>query len=591
MKKRKKKPLKILLDISAQGKKRLSIAGVLVMISALCSIGPFYITYLIINTFITKSVVDGELYKLGAMAGGLILGQMIFSGLAMKQSHIAAFNILYDLRVKFAQKLMKLPLGYFSSTSSGIIKKMMIEDIESIEGFIAHNIVDFISAVFTPIFIFSWLCTFNPFLAVLCVLPVILGVVFQRLRMINDKKEIQEFFKLKKAMNATIIDFVRGMPVIKAFNQSVHSFRKYKEEAENFSSHWIRRTERSGLFISVYSLLMDGGVLFVIPVAAYMHIKGSIDTTTFIMFMFIGLGITRFMKQLTGFSSNIVQILKAVEELDNVLNIEEIEDNGIEENLKEHHLEFCNVSFGYDDNPILKDISFKAKPGSVTALVGPSGAGKTTVGRLIPRFWDVKGGRIEIDGKDIRNIKSEELNKSVGFVFQDIFMFNDTILENIRMGDTDITRERVEEIAKKAQAHEFISNLPQGYDTPIGKKGVYLSGGEQQRIAIARALAKDSPIIILDEATSYADVENEDKIQKALNYLLKNKTVIIIAHRLSTIKNSDQILVFKEGEIVERGKHSELLNLKGLYKKMWDMHLDAAHWSIGRKSEKKGVRA
>ncbi|MBN1468459.1 MAG: ABC transporter ATP-binding protein [Fusobacteriaceae bacterium] len=587
----KQKPLNILLNISKQGKKRLTVAGILIMISSFCAIGPFYIAYLIIDRLITPNGRELEFYKLGWIAGGLILGQMIFSGLAMKQSHIAAFNILFDLRVKFARKLMKLPLGYFSKTSSGVIKKLMMEDIESIEGFIAHNIVDFTSAIFIPLFIFGWLCTFNILLAVLCVFPVILGVVLQRLRMIRDEKEIKEFFKLKKAMNATIIDFIRGMPVIKAFNQTVHSFKKYKSESEKFSEHWIRRTERGGWFIAIYSLLMDGGVIFVIPTAAYTYLKGNITVTTFVMFMFIGLGITRFMKQLTSFSSNIAQILKAVEELDHVLNMEEIENNGKHEVKGNYDLEFSNVSFGYENEMVLKNINFNAFQGTVTALVGPSGAGKTTVGRLIPRFWDVSDGLIKINGINIKNIKAEELIKSVSFVFQDVFMFNDTILENIRMGDKNISREDVIKIAGKAQAHEFISKLPQGYDTVIGKKGVYLSGGEQQRISIARALAKNSPIIILDEATSYADVENEEKIQKALNNLLKNKTVIIIAHRLSTIKNSDQILVFNDGKIIEEGKHEQLLALNGQYKKMWDMHLDAADWTISSRIKESGVMA
>lgn len=219
----------------------------------------------------------------------------------------------------------------------------------------------------------------------------------------------------------------------------------------------------------------------------------------------------------------------------------------------------------------------------MTALVGPSGAGKTTIGRLLARFWNIDEGQIKIGGVNISDIKNDKLMKSVSFVFQDVFMFNDSVLENIRMGDTSISKENVIEIAKAAQIHDFISGLENGYDTIIGSEGTYLSGGEKQRIAIARAIAKDSPIIVLDEATSYADVENEVKIQEALKVLLKNKTVIIIAHRLSTIKNSDQILVFNNGEITERGKHEDLLEMNGIYNKMWNIHMDAVDWTIGDK--------
>ena len=240
-----------------------------------------------------------------------------------------------------------------------------------------------------------------------------------------------------------------------------------------------------------------------------------------------------------------------------------------------------NVSFSYGTKKILDNINFKVKEKTITALVGPSGAGKTTVGKLIPRFWDIDKGEITIGGINIKTIKSETLMKSVSFVFQDVFMFNDSILENIRMGDTAISEQMVIEMAKKAQAHDFITKLKNGYHTVIGANGTYLSGGEKQRIAIARALVKDSPIIILDEATSYADTENEAKIQSALNFLLKNKTVIIIAHRLSTIQHCNQILVFNEGQIIEKGNQNELIAKNGFYKKMWDMHCSSVDWTIG----------
>ena len=296
--------------------------------------------------------------------------------------------------------------------------------------------------------------------------------------------------------------------------------------------------------------------------------------------MFIGIGLSRFMKQLTNFGSNLTQIFKGVDEIREIFKTKEIVNNGKVSKLENYDVEFNHVSFSYGDQLVLDDVNFKLKQGTITALVGPSGAGKTTIARLIPRFWDVTKGEIIIGNHNLKSIRGDELMKNVGFVFQDIFMFNDTVIENIRMGDTSVSEEKVKEIAKQAQADEFIQGLKDGYQTVIGPTGVHLSGGEQQRIAIARALVKDSPVIVLDEATSYADTENEDKIQKALNALLKNKTVIVIAHRLSTIQNANQILYIEKGKIREQGNHKQLIDENGRYKQMWDLHMDAAQWGI-----------
>ncbi|QOR35225.1 ABC transporter ATP-binding protein [Clostridium sp. 'deep sea'] len=573
--------IKRLLSVSKKGNLRIALSALLMFISSLCSLGPFYIAYIIIDKAMNPPFIATEFYKLGWIAALFILFQVILSGIAMKQSHIAAYNILYDLRVDLAKKMLRLPLGYYSKTSSGVIKKIMMGDIEAIEEFLAHNLVDLASALFLPILIFVWLATFNIPLALLSILPTVLGVAIQRIRMIIDAKKLNEFFKLKSNMNITIIDFIRGMPIIKAFNQSVHSFKQYKLEADKYRDFWIAWTKSAGPFIALYTILMDGGILFVLPVGMYMFLSNSITLTTFLMFMFIGLGLARFMKQLNGFGSNITQILKGVEKINAIMAEQEIEDNGIYLAVENYDVEFNNVSFSYGPKKILDNINFKVKEKTITALVGPSGAGKTTVGKLIPRFWDIDKGEITIGGINIKNIKSETLMKSVSFVFQDVFMFNDSILENIRMGDTSISEQMVIEMAQKAQAHDFITKLKNGYNTVIGANGTYLSGGEKQRIAIARALVKDSPIIILDEATSYADTENEAKIQSALNFLLKNKTVIIIAHRLSTIQHCNQILVFNEGQIIEKGKQNELIANNGFYKKMWDMHCSSVDWTIG----------
>jgi ATP-binding cassette subfamily B protein len=581
----KNKSLRFLIDISQKGKYRLGIAGVLIFFSSICSLGPYYITYLIIEKIIHPPFIMDDLLMLGGIAALFIVGQMIFSGIAMTQSHIAAYNILLDLRVALARKLTILPLGYYSDTSSGSIKKIMMGNIEAIEEFVAHNLVDLVSVIFLPVIIFCWLASFNLWLALLSILPVFLGVGLQRFRMKLEAGNIRTFFKIKSDMNTTIIDFIRGMSVIKAFNLSVFSFKKYKDEADKYSQYWIDMNKKAAAFFATYALLMDCGVLVLLPVGGYMYATEKIALGTFLMFLFIGIGLTRFMKQLTNFGSNLNQIFKGVDELREVMDAKEIDDNGIIKKLDNYNVEFNHVSFAYGENRVLDDVNFRLKQGTITALVGPSGAGKTTVARLIPRFWDVPGGEISIGGHNIKSIGSDALMKHISFVFQDIFMFNDTVIENIRMGDTSISEAKVIEIAKQAQADEFIRKLEDGYHTIIGPTGTHLSGGEQQRIAIARALAKDAPVIVLDEATSYADTENEDKIQKALNALLKDKTVIVIAHRLSTIKNANQILYINKGKIMESGTHEQLIELGGQYNRMWNLHMDAANWGIEAPSD------
>jgi ATP-binding cassette subfamily B protein len=582
MMKKKQSAIYLLLQVAKPGKIRLTISALFIFAGSLCSIVPFYIAYKIIEKIIADSFQFSDLVYLGIYAATAIVLQMVFSGVAMTQSHIAAYKILYQLRVKLAKKMTRLPLGYFEKTSSGYLKKVMMGDIEAAEEFIAHNLVDLLSVIFIPILIFSWLATIHFPLALLCVFPVFAGFIMQRIRMRIEAKTVQRFFKLKGQMNTTIIEFIKGMPVIKAFNQSVFSFNKYKDEAEAYSNHWIEMNKKASVFFAIYAFMMDFAIILTLPIGSWLYLNGILSLSSLLIFMFLGLGLTRYMKQLVAFGSNITQIGKGVEALNSIMDAEEMQNKGEVEQLDNYDIEFDNVSFGYGKKMILKNIDFISQQGTITALTGGSGAGKTTIGRLIPRFWDVMHGQIKIGGKNIKEIENSILMKLVSFVFQDVFLFNDTVLENIRMGDSTITKDKVVDIAQRAQCHEFIMKLPSGYDTYIGAGGTFLSGGERQRISIARAIAKESPIVILDEATSYADTENEVKIQKALSVLLQNKTVLIIAHRLSTIKNANHILVFRDGEIIEEGTHQQLIKQEKVYKTMWDMHSDAAQWGIKR---------
>lgn len=386
------------------------------------------------------------------------------------------------------------------------------------------------------------------------------------------KERMEHYHYLLQKINSTIIQYINGMNVMKAFNLSAKSFKNYKDITKEYADYWVQMTKESSPAYAVFLVLIDSGLLFMIPIGGIMFLKGSINVSTYLLFLILSSNFLTSFKQLLEFGVSFSMLLegagKVRDILDQPIQVEGIRDLNEKINGK---IQFNNVTFKYDKEEVIKNLSLTIEPKTVVALVGPSGSGKTTLGQLVGRFWDVDKGSIAIDGIDLKDIKMEELMDKVSFVFQDVFMLQDTILENIKMG-SDKTMDQIIEASKKAQIHDFIMSLPDGYNTSLGENGIKLSGGEKQRISIARAILKNSPIVILDEVTSYSDIENESKIQEALRNLLKGKTAIIIAHRLYTIKNADKIIVLDEGKIIEQGKHKYLMNKKGLYRHLWDMY-------------------
>ena len=504
-------------------------------------------------------------------------------------SHIAAFNILYEMRVALAKKLVSLPMGFFGKKSSGEIKKVMSEDVERIELFIAHHIPDITTATIFPLLTLAYLFLVDWRLAAVILLVFIAAIVLQS-TMINNqrsKKTMKEYHASLAGMNTSIVEYIRGMQVVKIFNRSLDAFDRLKTDIFNFRNFSIRVTKDFSYVYTGFLTILSSTLLFIIPAGVYLLINSASYVEyipTLLLFLILGAGIFFPLLKLMWMSSLLNQNSAGVDIIDNILNMPEIPEPSSPVKPGNSSVEFINVSFSYDESPVLKNISFRAAPGSVTALVGPSGAGKTTIGMLTARFWDITSGEILIGGVNIKDIGSEMLMNYVSFVFQDNLLFYDTIEENIRMG-AKATREEVEAAAKAAQCHEFILELEKGYETLVGEGGIYLSGGEQQRIALARAILKDSPVIILDEATAFADPENEAKILESFSNLIKNKTVLVIAHRLSTITNADQILVIDEGIIKEHGVHDELLNLEKLYTKMWNTYSISKNWKLGNQKE------
>lgn len=596
MKEQKKKGLSRLFEIAGEKKELLIVAGLLSALSACCMLIPYLSVYQVLNELLRNAgnipaadsaymVHWGWIAFIGLAAALLLL----YGGLMA--SHMAAFRILYGLRIRLSEHIGRLPLGYLNGTSTGAIKKALEQNVEKIENFVAHTIPDLVNAVITVIVMFVIFFSLNGWMAAVCLLTILAGISVQFSMMFG--KKAQEFFKMyfdtSEQMSASAVQYVRGMPVVKIFGQTVQSFRQFSQSIYRFKEYALNVCDAYEPGMVVFIVLLNSLVTFIIPVGLLLldGQPGNIAlAAVYLFFIILGPGVASPFYRLTFLASNTREIDEGVSRIDAIFAEKQVPEPAVPQQPQGHDICFENVSFSYENTKektrteALKQISFTARAGEITALVGPSGSGKSTIANLIPRFWDVNEGTIRIGGADIRNIPSETLMDQVSFVFQDTFLFFDTLYENIRVGKADATEEQVIAAARAAQCDDFIRRLPQGYQTLIGEGGVYLSGGEAQRVAVARAILKNSPILVLDEATAFADPENEYKMQLAIQELIKEKTVIIIAHRLSSIISANRIIVLKEGEIAQQGVHPELSTTEGLYKHMWDAYTDAFQWTL-----------
>ena len=587
-----------LLEIANEKRGLLILAGVLSALSALMQLVPYAAIYFIVEELLgnaaSPALIDNTIIRYW---GGVALISLVVS-LALlyvgsMTSHISAFRILYGLRLSLSEHLAKLPMGYHTQKSSGAIKKILEFSVEKIESFIAHQLPDFIAAAATPVVMLAIMYYLDWRLALGCTVPIIAAFALQMLAFMGDKgnQDYKSYNDALEDLNATGVEYVRGMPAVKVFGMTVRSFLKFHDAIENYRSFAIQIGRHYKRPYAVFFVLLASLLAFILPVGVFI-LSGQPDNQAFaltlLFFLVLGPGLAVPVLKLLYLGGNLRQVTEGVERVAAIFAQQPTPEPAHPETPKNYTIDFENVSFSYDDQDAatrvnaLTDISFTAKEKEMTALVGPSGSGKSTIANLIPRFWDIPSGSIRIGGVDIKNIETEKLMDAVSFVFQDVHLFYDTIEENIRMGRSDATMKQVVEAAKKACCHEFIEKLPQGYHTKIGEGGTYLSGGEAQRVAIARALLKDAPILVLDEATSFADPENESKIQQGISELIRGKTVIIIAHRLSTIREANQILVIDEGKLIESGRHKELIEQKGLYHRMWEAHTDAGAWAIAK---------
>lgn len=598
MEKKQKKGVARLFEIAGERKGLLILVGILSAGSACCMLVPYLSVYQVANELLQNAgnisqADSGHMIRWGWIAFAGLTGGLLLLYASLMASHIAAFRILYGLRIKLAEHIGRLPLGYLNGTSTGAIKKTMEQNIEKIETFIAHTIPDLVNVLATVVIMFTLFFTLNGWIAAVCLLAIALGIGLQCTMMFGKAGQefMQTYFDTQEKMSASAVQYVRGMPVVKIFGQSIRSFRQFNKEIEAYKTYALKVCDTYQPGMVVFMVLLNSIVTFILPVGLLI-LSGQPQNIAFaavyLFFIILGPGVATPIYKLTFLGSSTKEIDEGVTRLDRIFSEKTMPESLNPQKPYGYDITFTDVSFAYENKTeatrtdALHHINFTARAGEITALVGPSGSGKSTIANLIPRFWDVEQGEIKIGGTNVKNIATEQLMDLVSFVFQDSFLFFDTIYENIRVGNPHATREQVIAAAQAAQCDEFIQHLPKQYDTIIGEEGVYLSGGEEQRISVARAILKNSPILVLDEATAFADPENEYKMQLAIQKLIRDKTVIIIAHRLSSILSANRIVVLKEGCVVQQGTHEELCRQEGVYKKMWDAYTDASQWTLNK---------
>ena len=595
---KKKKPdfktgISRLMELAATKKPLVIASAILSAMASVASFIPFIVIYYIIREIIGvypdfEKLDVQKTIGLGWMAFGGVIANILLYFAALMFSHLAAFGTLYELKVNFASHIAKLPLGFHLNFGSGKLRKVIDENIEKIEGFIAHQLPDLVASAVAPIVMFVILLVFDWRFGLAAIVGIVIALIVQFKAYGNEgaKSMMAKYQSALEDMNNASVEYIRGISVVKAFKQTVYYFRRLHETIKAYTSFVIPYTLSWENYMSGFTTLINNIYLFLVPVGILIGLSTTDYKSyamTFIFYLLFVPSISSVLMKVLYVTSSGMQISGGVERMDFVLGKDVLPEKKESKACKNSEIEFKKVSFAYNEdacNEALSDVSFKAHQGEITAIVGPSGSGKSTIAHLIPRFYDVKSGSIEIGGVDIRDMKFDDLMQRVSFVFQDVFLFKQSIMENIRIGNQEASDEQCIAAAKAAQCHEFIDKLPQKYDTVIGTKGVHLSGGEKQRLAIARAIVKNAPIIVLDEATAFADPENEHLIQKAFERLMKNKTVIIIAHRLSTIRSANKIIVMDNGKLVEEGTHDRLLQHNGKYKAMWEMYTSSLGWKI-----------
>lgn len=584
-----------IFELAADHKWLLAVSGLLAALAAVASFVPYAAVYYIIRDVIsvypefTKLNVKSVLgYGVIAIIG--IAADVIFFFSSSICAHLAAFGTQYRLKTVLTEHIARIPLGFHFNIGSGRFRKVLNQDIEQMENFIAHTYPDMVAAFVAPLVLLAVLFVFDWRFGLAAFIAVVAAFGIQMIAMGSANSDLMSKLQKNTAdMTEATVEYVRGMPVLKAFGQTAHSFRQLRDAITAYTKFMLTYTLKWKNSTASFMALINNIYLFLIPVGVLIG-KGTKDYNgfllNFIFYLLLAPAIASVLHKFLYVSSSSMRVSGGVESFDAIMALPELAEAEQGKKPDDGTVSFQNVSFSYsgDDKLALSDVSFTARVGEVTAIVGTSGGGKSTIAHLIPRFWDVSKGRICVGNVDIREMTEQDLMRQVSFVFQDVYLFNQSIRDNIKIGFPEASDEAVIGAAKAACCDEFIANLPDGYDTVLGEGGIHLSGGEAQRISIARAIIRNTPVLILDEATAFADPENERLIQRALGRLMEGRTVIIIAHRLGTIKDADNILVMHKGKLVESGRHSDLLQKGGVYSDMWMRYTQSLEWGIGKET-------
>lgn len=574
------------------GKRKVLLPAAMLLsaLSALAGMLPYILIWLIVRELLEHGEItsSGNVVTYAWWAAGMAVASIVLYFAALMSSHLAAFRVESNLRKEAMRQIVRMPLGFFDINTSGRIRKIIDDNAGVTHSFLAHQLPDLAATFLVPlvaailIFVFDWI------LGLACIVPVIIAMLVMGFMMNAEGRQFMKSYMTSlEEMNTEAVEYVRGIPVVKVFQQTIYSFKNFHRCIMNYNKMVFGYTRMWEKPMSLYTVIINGFVFFLAPLAILL-IGYSGNYASVLLNFFLFVLITPVFSQSIMKSMYLNQALgqasEAIGRLENLVAYEHLTVVEHPQPVKEFSIQFEKVSFSYPgaNQKAVDDVSFTIPQGNTVALVGASGGGKTTIARLVPRFWEATEGKVLIGGINVREIAPKELMKYISFVFQNTKLFKTSLLENIKYGNPDATMEEVERAVDMAQCREIINKLLLGLNTKIGTEGTYLSGGEQQRIVLARAILKNAPIIVLDEATAFADPENEHLIQQALKELTKGKTVLMIAHRLSSITDADNILVIDKRKIAEQGTHANLLGKQGIYYRMWNEYQQSVRWTIGK---------
>ena len=580
----KKKSIEELVRLCGTKKGSLIAGNILIAMGAMLNILPVLLSYKIIVSLITKKEARGNLISYAIYGILAVFAAYLFTYIGSILCHTFSYRFIANLKKKIVSHIATLPLGYFTGEHKAKLKQVLSLDMNQIEGYYAHQLPSLVSTLLLILSLLFFMFRMNVVFALLSLTAIAVGLMIQLSIMVKIVKSggLEENFKILDRINSATNEYVKGMPEVKIFGNSTSSFQNYENAVNQYRQFTETMTARIRPGFVAFRVVILSVATFLVPVGILLLTKKPNDMATMrtvLFFWIVAPAMSVPCLKLRDFAEGMNLLEDVVQRVWDVLVEKELAEGKYTEKLKNYDIIFEKVCFSYEKEQVLKDISFIAKQGELTALVGASGAGKSTIGALIPRFYEPTDGVIKLGGVNIQEMPSKSLMENISFVFQDNDLLSGTIFQNIAMAKKGCSKEEVIEAAKKARCHDFIMKLEKGYETILGK-GNTLSGGEKQRIAVARAMLKDAPVLILDEATSYADSKNECLMQEALAELVKDKTVIMIAHRLGTIKNAQQILVLSEGQIVERGTHESLMKKEGVYRKMFSIFDEVRSWKM-----------